>query len=41
MLERQMSYQADSVEITLEEVEAWPWRQRLWHNALAVVGPVL
>jgi cardiolipin synthase len=41
MFERQMSYQADSVEITLDDVKAWPLRQRLWHNTLAVIGPVL
>lgn len=41
MLARQMEYIADSDEITLEQVNAWPTGERLWNNALAVVGPVL
>ena len=38
---RQMSYLADSRQITQETVLNWSWRTRLWNNALAVVGPVL
>lgn len=41
MLGRQESYLADCRQITAEEVAAWPWRRRLWNNALAIVGPVL
>ncbi|MEM1113333.1 MAG: cardiolipin synthase [Pseudomonadota bacterium] len=41
MLERQMSYQADSHEVTLAEVQAWPRHQRLWQNTLAIISPIL
>lgn len=41
MLERQMSYIADSDEITLPQVQIWPISTRLWNNALAVIGPLL
>jgi cardiolipin synthase len=41
MLIRQQEFQADSREITKEEVAAWRWHQRLLHNTLAIVGPVL
>ncbi len=39
--ERQQSYTNASTEITLEAVRAWPWSRRLWHNTLAMIGPVL
>jgi cardiolipin synthase len=39
--DRQVSYLADSRQITQEVVLNWSWRTRLWNNALAVVGPVL
>lgn len=38
---RQESYLRDAVEITLEDVRAWPWYRRLWNNTLAMIGPVL
>ncbi|WP_232227903.1 phospholipase D-like domain-containing protein [Asaia astilbis] len=38
---RQQSYLDASDEVTLEAVRAWPWHRRLWHNALAMIGPVL
>ncbi len=38
---RQQSYTAAATEITLEEVRAWRWSRRLWHNVLAMIGPVL
>lgn len=38
---RQQSYTDVSNEITLEAVRAWPWSRRLWHNTLAMIGPVL
>ena len=41
MRARQESYLADCRRVTAEEVAAWPWRRRLWNNALAIVGPVL
>lgn len=41
MRERQEQYLADCRQVTAEQVAAWTWRQRLWNNALAIVGPVL
>ena len=41
MRERQEQYLAKSRRVTTEEVDAWSWRQRLWNNALAIVGPVI
>lgn len=41
MRTRQLQYLADSREVTAAEVEGWGWHQRLWNNALALVGPVL
>lgn len=41
MFARQMQYVADSDEVTLEQVNAWPLTKRLLNNALAVVGPIL
>lgn len=38
---RQASHITDSVEITADAVAAWGWRRRLWHNAVAMLGPVL
>lgn len=38
---RQEQYLADSRPVRAEEVAAWPWYQRLWNNALAIVGPIL
>ncbi|WP_235931119.1 phospholipase D-like domain-containing protein [Paracoccus xiamenensis] len=39
--ERQQSYLADSRQVLLEEVAAWPVTRRIWNNALAILGPVL
>ena len=41
MRARQMEYIADSNEVTIGEVSAWPWRRRLWNNVMAIVSPVL
>ena len=41
MRARQMDYIADSVEIVLDDVNAWSWRRHLWNNTVAVLGPVL
>lgn len=41
MLERQKHYIADSRPVDLAEVQSWNWAKRLWHNTLAIVGPVL
>ena len=39
--ERQQSYLDRAVPVTQDAVAAWPWWQRLWHNAVATLGPVL
>ncbi|XDA99006.1 cardiolipin synthase [Sulfitobacter sp. LCG007] len=41
MKRRQQDYIAQSRQVTLEEVSAWPWTRRLWNNTLAILGPVL
>ena len=41
MRARQDAYIADSTQVTLQNVEAWSWRKRLWNNTLATIGPVL
>lgn len=41
IVQRQHNYIADSVEVTLEEVENWPLYQRIWNNVVATMGPVL
>ncbi|MFD1795921.1 cardiolipin synthase [Paracoccus aurantiacus] len=38
---RQESYLADSLQVTLSDVIAWPVHRRIWQNALAILGPVL
>ena len=38
---RQAHYIEDSRSITLDEVQSWSWRRRIWNNSLAIVGPVL
>ncbi len=38
---RQAEYVASSRPVSTEEVAAWPVHRRLWHNAAAVMGPVL
>ena len=37
----QDSYLAQSTEVTAEMVDQWPITQRLWNNAIAMLGPVL
>ena len=39
--QRQRSYIAQSMPVTEEMVEHWPWYRRLWNNAIAMLGPVL
>jgi cardiolipin synthase len=39
--ERQLSYQWQSHEVTLEQVNAWPVSRRFFNNAVAMFGPVL
>jgi len=41
MIERQMTYLASSVPVTLEEVDCWSMRRRLWNNTIAMLGPLL
>ena len=41
MRERQQQYLGACRRITAEEVAAWSWLQRLWNNAVAILGPVL
>ncbi len=38
---RQRIYLASSKAVTLDQVESWTLRRRLWNNAIAMLGPVL
>ena len=38
---RLQTYFANSREISSDEVAHWPLHRRLWHNSMAMVGPVL
>lgn len=38
---RQALYLSQSSPVTLDTVRAWPWWQRVWHNLLATISPVL
>lgn len=39
--QRQETYLSHSHEVTLEMVNGWPVRRRLWNNTIAMLGPVL
>ena len=39
--ERQAAYIAQSDPVLSEEVRNWPRHQRIWHNVIATIGPVL
>ncbi|MEO1204102.1 MAG: cardiolipin synthase, partial [Pseudomonadota bacterium] len=41
MQERQQSYAADSVPVTLTDCEMWSLPRKLWNNSLAMMGPLL
>jgi len=41
MRARQETYLAESQPVSLEEVQGWSWRRRMWNNAVAMMGPVL
>jgi phosphatidylserine/phosphatidylglycerophosphate/cardiolipin synthase-like enzyme len=41
MRARQETYLASSNEVTMADVEAWPVGRRLWHNTIAMLGPLL
>ena len=38
---RQMEYIADSDRVTLDDIAQWLPARRMWHNAIATIGPVL
>lgn len=38
---RQQSYVGSAIRVSIEEVENWPLRRRLWNNAIAMLGPIL
>ncbi|WP_100640666.1 cardiolipin synthase [Marinobacter salexigens] len=39
--ERQHTYISQSEVVTLPEVLAWHYHERIWHNVIATIGPVL
>jgi cardiolipin synthase len=41
LVERQEAYLAVSRPIDAATIAGWTKRQRLWHNAVAMMGPVL
>jgi cardiolipin synthase len=41
MRARQLRYRDDSRVVTLAEVRAWGMPKRIWHNTLAILGPIL
>ena len=41
MQKRQDHYLSSAVQVTLNEVIAWPFSQRLWNNSIAILGPLL
>ena len=41
MRQRQQQYIASSRTVTAEAVANWTWRQQIWNNAVAILGPVL
>lgn len=38
---RQSAYIAQSRPVTLAQLQAWPWWQRIWNNLLATLSPLL
>lgn len=38
---QQMEYVSRSDPVSLADVEAWPRHRRMWHHAIATIGPVL
>jgi cardiolipin synthase A/B len=38
---RQQSYIDSAINVTVEEVKAWPLHRRLWNNSVAMLGPIL
>ena len=41
MQQQQENYIAQSKPVTVDMVERWNWRRRLWNNGIAMLGPVL
>lgn len=41
IIERQRQYIAQSRQVLLDEVLAWPYYRRIWNNVIATIGPVL
>ncbi len=41
IVERQRDYLSQSDQVTLADVEAWPYRRRIWNNVIATIGPIL
>jgi len=41
IVNRQETYIAHSRPVTIEMVRDWGWKQRLWNNTIAMLGPVL
>ncbi|WP_294950941.1 cardiolipin synthase [Sulfurovum sp.] len=41
MQKRQDHYLSSAVQVTLNEVIAWPFSHRLWNNSIAILGPLL
>jgi len=39
--QRQSAYLARANPVTLEDVDRWPLRRRLWNNTIAMIGPLL
>ena len=38
---RQAEYLSDSQQVTLSDIDAWPYHRRIWNNAIATLGPIL
>lgn len=41
VIQRQQEYLSQSSQITLKEVRSWPYYQRIWHNAVSSLSPIL
>lgn len=41
VIDRQKEYMASSVLVSVESIQAWSRRKRIWNNLLATIGPVL
>jgi cardiolipin synthase len=41
MRQRQQEYLNNSTAVTADMVKQWNWQRRLWHNTIAMLGPLL